>query len=66
MLLFIDDATRFTSVYISKRKSEALYRFKDYKVEMEKQTGKAVKRLHTDGGGDMHLENSRSSSSKVS
>jgi len=52
MLLFIDDATRFTSVYIIKRKSKALDRFKDYKAEMEKQTGMTIKRLRTDGGGE--------------
>jgi len=42
MLLFIDDATRFTSVYIIKRKSDVLDRFKEYQAEMEKQTGKRI------------------------
>jgi len=52
MLLFIDDATRFTSVYIIKRKSDVLDCFKEYQADMEKQTGKRIKRLHTDGGGE--------------
>jgi len=52
MLLFIDDATRFTSVYIIKRKSDVLDSFKEYQAEMEKQTGKRIKRLRTDGGAE--------------
>jgi len=52
MLLFIDDATRFTSIYIIKRKCDVLDRFKEYQAEMEKQTGKRIKCLRTDGGGE--------------
>ena len=52
MLLFIDDATRFTFIYIIKRKSDVLDRYKEYRAEMEKQTGKRIKRLCTNGGGE--------------
>jgi len=52
MLLFIDDATRHTDEYILKYKSEALEKFKEWKALREKQSGKQVKRVRTDGGGE--------------
>jgi hypothetical protein len=51
MLLFIDDATRHTDEYILKYKSEALEKFKEWNAIREKESGKQVKRLRTDGGG---------------
>jgi hypothetical protein len=53
-LLFTDDYTRMTRIYPLKKKSsaEVLEKFKEYKPEVEKQTGKAIKRLRTDGGGE--------------
>src|SRR5277367_2465981 len=53
-LLFTDDLTRMTYIYPLKKKSSAdvLEKFKEYKPEVEKQTGKLIKRLRTDGGGD--------------
>ena len=43
-----------TYIYSLKRKSsgDVLERFKEYKPEVEKQTGKAIKCLRTDGGGE--------------
>jgi len=52
LLLFIDDTTRHTDEYILKYKSEALERFKEWKVLREKESGKQVKRFRTDGGGE--------------
>jgi Reverse transcriptase (RNA-dependent DNA polymerase)/gag-polypeptide of LTR copia-type/Integrase core domain/GAG-pre-integrase domain/Domain of unknown function (DUF4219) len=53
-LLFTDDFTRMTHIYPLKRKSSAavLEKFREYKPEVEKQTGKEIKRLRTDGGGE--------------
>src|SRR5277367_6176897 len=53
-LLFKDDLTRWTHAYPLKKKSSAdvLEKFREYKAEVEKQTGKQIKRLRTDGGGE--------------
>src|SRR5205814_2316068 len=53
-VLFTDDFTRMTHIYPLKKKSSAdvLERFREYKPEVEKQTGKSIKRLRTDGGGE--------------
>jgi hypothetical protein len=53
-LLFTDDFTRMTHIYPLKKKSSAdvLEKFREYKPEVEKQTGMVIKRLRTDGGGE--------------
>ena len=53
-VLFTDDFTRMTHIYPLKKKSsgDVLERFMEYKPEVEKQTGKSIKRLRTDGGGE--------------
>ena len=53
-LLFTDDFTRMTHIYPLKRKTSAaiLAKFKEYRPEVEKQSGKLIKRLRTDGGGE--------------
>jgi len=53
-ILFIDDYTRMTRIYPLKGKTSAnvLEQFKEYKAEVEKQTGKQIKRLRMDGGGE--------------
>jgi hypothetical protein len=53
-VLFTDDFTRMTHIYPLKKKSSAdvLEKFREYKPEVEKQTGKSIKRLRTDGGGE--------------
>jgi transposase InsO family protein len=53
--LFIDDFTRMTYIYPLKKKSSAsvLAKFKEFKAEVETpKTGKLIKRLRTDGGGE--------------
>src|SRR5579859_5027981 len=54
-VLFTDDYTRMTRIYPLKKKSSAsvLEKFKEFKAEVETQkTGKLIKRLRTDGGGE--------------
>ena len=53
-VLFTDDFTRMSHIYPLKRKTsaEVLEKFGEYRPEVEKQTGKSIKRLRTDGGGE--------------
>ena len=52
ILTFIDDATRYVVVYFLKQKSETHAKFMAYKTFHEKQTGKSLKILRSDGGGE--------------
>jgi transposase InsO family protein len=52
ILLFIDDATRYTWCYILERKSDAETNFREWKAEMFTQYDLKVKRFRTDGGGE--------------
>jgi len=52
ILLFIDDATRYTDEYILKSKLEGLEKFKEWKALREKESGKHMKQCRTDGGGE--------------
>ncbi len=47
-----DDYSRFTYVSFCKTKDNALAAFKTWKVHAEKETGKSLKILRTDGGGE--------------
>lgn len=49
---FIDEFTRMLWVYLMNKKSEVLAVFKRFKTMCEKQSGKALKILRTDGGGE--------------
>ncbi len=49
---FIGDYSRYTMVSFLKTKDEVLQKFKDYKAFVEKQTGKQIKCLRTDNGGE--------------
>ncbi|KAI3768676.1 hypothetical protein L2E82_19506 [Cichorium intybus] len=51
-LSFIDDYSRKGWVYLLTEKSQALESFKDFKDKVEKETGKVVKALRTDRGGE--------------
>jgi hypothetical protein len=51
-ILFIDDATRFTEVFIIKKKSEALRCFKEYRASVENLHSTRIKALRNDGGGE--------------
>ena len=52
MIMFTDDHSRYTEVYLMKAKSEALAKFKEYVAKVEKQHPKSkVCRIRVDGGG---------------
>ena len=51
-LTFIDDKSRFAWVYVLKQKSEVFSKFVEWKTMIEKATGKSVKTLRTDNGGE--------------
>jgi hypothetical protein len=51
-VLFIDDCTRYTWVYFLIRKSDVFEYFKEFKTMVEKKTGKSIKILRSDQGGD--------------
>ena len=51
-MTLIDDATRFCYVYLLKIKDEGLDYFKIYKVEVENQLDRKIKRLRSDRGGE--------------
>jgi hypothetical protein len=54
-LLFIDDCTRYTWVYFLRRKSNVFEYFKEFRTMVEKKTGKSIKILHSDQGGDLEI-----------
>ena len=49
---FIDDRSRYTAIYFLKKKSEVFQKFKHYIAWAEKFTGKQVKILRSDNGGE--------------
>lgn len=50
MITFIDDYSRYATVYCIKSKSDAFKSFVEYKELMERQTGNKLKILRTDNG----------------
>lgn len=52
ILTFVDDKSRKSDVYLLRHKSEVLSYFIEYKARMEKETGKRIKTLRTDNGGE--------------
>ena len=48
---FTDDAQRYGYVYLMRHKSETFEKFKEFRPEVEKQTGKSIKTLRLDRGG---------------
>ena len=51
-LSFVDDKSRYTWAYILKHKSDVFQRFIEWKAMVEKQTGKRLKKLRSDNGGE--------------
>ena len=51
---FIDDFSRNTSLYFLKKKSKVFSKFKEYKALVKNQTGKKIKVLRTDNGGELY------------
>lgn len=52
MITFIDDFSRFIWISFMKEKSEALSKFKLFKIEAEKLTGCKVQMMRSDNGGE--------------
>ena len=52
MVTFIDDYSRYTCVYFMKRKSEVLEKFKEFVNYATNSSGKKVKILRSDNGGE--------------
>ena len=51
-LTFVDDKTRFVWIFILKQKSQVFQCFQQWKAIVEKSTGRRVKCLRTDNGGE--------------
>jgi transposase InsO family protein len=51
-MLFIDDCMRYTWVYFLRQKSDVFKYFKEFRTMVEKKTGKSIKILHLDQGGE--------------
>ena len=49
---FTDDFTRYCRVYFLKKKSEVFEKFKQYEAEVTNCSGKKIKTLRTDNGGE--------------
>lgn len=52
MLLFIDDYTRKTHVYFLRNKNQTFNKFREYKAEVEKETGMSIKCVRSDNGAE--------------
>ncbi|KAL0302677.1 UNVERIFIED_CONTAM: Retrovirus-related Pol polyprotein from transposon TNT 1-94 [Sesamum calycinum] len=53
-ITFTDDHSRYGYVYLMRYKSEAFVRFKEFRLQVENQTGRKIKTLRSDRGGE-HL-----------
>lgn len=51
-LIFVDDRSRYTWVYFIRKKSDVFEYFKEFKNMVEKQTGKYIKIIKSDQGGE--------------
>ena len=51
-LSFVDDKSRFVWAYILRHKSDVFEKFKEWKAMVERQTGKKLKKLRSDNGGE--------------
>jgi transposase InsO family protein len=51
-VIFIDDHSRKTWIFLMKNKDEVLSRFVEFKALVEKQTSKKIKALRSDNGGE--------------
>ena len=55
-ITFIDDHSRYGYLYLMKHKSESFEKFKEFRNEVEKQTGKCIKILRSNRGGEYFLD----------
>jgi hypothetical protein len=54
-IMFTDDYSRFGYVYLIMCKFDSFEKFKEYKVEVERQTSKQIKALRSNRGGKYFL-----------
>ena len=52
VLIFVDDFSHFIWIYFLRKKSEVFQHLKDFKALVETQSGKKIKVLRTDNGGE--------------
>jgi transposase InsO family protein len=52
VLIFVDDFSHFTWIYFLRKKYEVFQHLKDFKSLVETQSGKKIKVLQTDNGGE--------------
>jgi transposase InsO family protein len=52
VVIFVDDLSRFTWIYFLRQKSEVFQHLKDFKALVETQSGKKIKVLQTNNGGE--------------
>ncbi|KAD1826795.1 hypothetical protein E3N88_42252 [Mikania micrantha] len=55
-LLLVDDYSRYMWVYLLKSKDEAFTKFKQFKIQVEKETSYAINMLRTDRGGEFNSQ----------
>jgi transposase InsO family protein len=55
-LTFIDDFSRKIWIYFLRHESETFAKVKEFKAEAEKQSGKYIKTLRSDGGGEYNYK----------
>ena len=51
-ITFIDNLSRYGYLFLMKNKSESFEKFKEFKAKVENQTGKSIKTLRSDRGGE--------------
>jgi transposase InsO family protein len=51
-MLFVDDCTRWTTVYMLKSKDQVVDAFIKFRAEVEKSSGYEIKILRSDRGGE--------------
>ena len=51
-ITFTNDHSKYGYLYLMKHKSESFEKFKEFLSEVEKQTGKSIKILRSDRGGE--------------
>jgi hypothetical protein len=51
-ITFTDDYSRYGHIYLIRHKSEAIEKFKEYKLEVENKLGRSIKNLNNDRGGE--------------
>ena len=51
-MIFVYDRSRFTRAYFIRKKSDVFEYFKEFRIKVAKQTGKYIKILRSDQGGE--------------